>query len=104
MDRLRILFRGILVLLILSLPFIASTEENNKKTNSAKSSEKTKKPKIKFLEDSVDFGKIDQEKTVEHIFKFKNIGDADLKIDHLQSSCSCTGALISSKVIPPGGN
>ncbi len=104
MDRLKILFRGILVLLILSLPFIALTEENNKKTNPAKSSENTKKPKIHFLEDSFDFGKIDQQQTVEHIFKFKNTGNADLKIDHLQSSCSCTGALISSKVVPPGGS
>ncbi|OGL43451.1 MAG: hypothetical protein A2W05_09290, partial [Candidatus Schekmanbacteria bacterium RBG_16_38_10] len=104
MDRLRILFRGILVLLILSLPFIASTEENNKKTNLAKSLEKTKKPKIQFQEDFYDFGKMDQQQTVEHIFKFKNTGNADLKIDHLESSCSCAGALISSKVIPPGGN
>lgn len=102
MGRLKIFINCILVLLILSLPFTALTEENNSKTNPAKPSEETKKPKIQFQEDFFDFGKIDQQKTVEHIFKFKNAGNADLKIDNLKSSCSCTGALITSKVIPPG--
>ena len=104
MNRLKILFNCSLVLLILALPFTALTEENNSKSNPAKPSEKTKKAKIQFQEDFFDFGKIEQQVTVEHIFKFKNTGDADLRIDHLKSSCSCTAALISSKVIPPGEN
>ena len=41
---------------------------------------------IEFAALEYDFGEVDQGDTVEHIFKFKNVGDADLVIDRVKSS------------------
>jgi hypothetical protein len=41
-------------------------------------------------------------KEVNYEIKFKNTGDADLKISGVQTSCGCSSALISSDVLKPG--
>ena len=43
-------------------------------------------PDIEFTALEYDFGEVDQGDTVEHVFKFKNVGDADLVIDRVKSS------------------
>ena len=43
-------------------------------------------PDIEFTALEHDFGEVDQGDTVEHVFKFKNLGDADLVIDRVKSS------------------
>jgi len=47
-------------------------------------------PKIEFEESEFDFGTIEQGTAVEHIFKFKNTGEAPLVIVDAKSSCGCT--------------
>jgi len=42
-------------------------------------------PQIKFEETVYDWGEVYQNKKVVHIFKFKNTGQADLKIDKVKS-------------------
>ena len=59
-------------------------------------------PKIKFEEESFDFGKINQGDVLTHLFIFQNAGDVTLKIDRVHSSCGCTAALISQKEVAPG--
>jgi hypothetical protein len=59
-------------------------------------------PKIKFREDSIDFGKIKQGEALTHIFVFHNVGEDTLKIKRVQSSCGCTAALVSKREIAPG--
>ena len=50
----------------------------------------TKLPVMTFEETEYDFGNIPQGQEVEHIFKFKNTGDAPLIVTNARSSCGCT--------------
>ncbi|MFQ5455265.1 MAG: DUF1573 domain-containing protein [Nitrospirota bacterium] len=74
--------------LLISSMALADTESNNG-------------PRIKFFKDRYDFGRITQGKIVEHIFRFVNIGNEDLIIKEVNTSCGCTAALISSETIKP---
>jgi len=49
------------------------------------------------------FGEIDQHDTVEHTFVFKNNCTQTVEIEQARASCGCTAAVLSDKVIPPGG-
>ncbi len=49
-----------------------------------------------------DFGQIFQGEKVEHTFRFQNSGDEPLIIDRVRSSCGCTAALLSTKIIAAG--
>ena len=59
-------------------------------------------PRINFIQDSHDFGRVLQGKTVEYIFTFENRGTDDLLIKEVTTSCGCTAALLSANVIKPG--
>lgn len=50
-----------------------------------------------------DFGQVYAGRKVEHVFPFRNSGDAPLHIEKVRTSCGCTAALVSAKVVPPGG-
>ena len=63
----------------------------------------TGSPSIVFEETEHDFGDVEKQSTVKHIFKFKNHGDALLVIDKVRATCGCTGTLLSEKEIPAGG-
>ncbi|MEI6632235.1 MAG: DUF1573 domain-containing protein [Chlamydiota bacterium] len=60
-------------------------------------------PKIVFEELKHDFGEVVGVEKVEHIYRFRNNGPGELKVDKVSTTCGCTAALISSKEIPPGG-
>jgi hypothetical protein len=49
-----------------------------------------------------DFGTIYQGESVRHAFIFTNSGDAPLTVEKVSSSCGCTAALASAKVLAPG--
>lgn len=59
-------------------------------------------PKIDVEQTDFDFGQIYQGDTVEHSFRFQNAGDEPLIIDRVRSSCGCTAALLSTKIIAAG--
>jgi hypothetical protein len=44
------------------------------------------KPKILFEQTEYDFGKVDQGEKIEHLFRFKNTGNASLVIHKVRSS------------------
>ena len=46
-----------------------------------------KGPKIKFREESKDFGKMKQGEVLTHVFVFKNEGDENLVIKRVKTSC-----------------
>lgn len=48
------------------------------------------------------FGKITQGQIVEHIFIIRNDGDQPLSVKSVRTSCGCTAAKVSSRVIQPG--
>lgn len=59
-------------------------------------------PAVSVPELSHDFGTILQGDTARHRFVFGNVGDAPLTVEKLSSSCGCTAALASAKVLAPG--
>ncbi len=59
-------------------------------------------PKIQLDEDVFNFGSVKQGTKVTHEFKFKNLGDADLVITDVKTSCGCTAAVTSTRNIAPG--
>lgn len=59
-------------------------------------------PKITFEESQFDFGTIDNGTHVEHLFKFKNTGEAPLMIVDAKSSCGCTVPEYTKEAIAPG--
>jgi hypothetical protein len=60
-------------------------------------------PRIQFEKNSHDFGELAQEMTVKEVFIFKNTGNSLLIIGKIESGWGCTGALLTQKEIPAGG-
>ncbi len=61
-----------------------------------------KLPVIKFKYKNYDFGVLIEGEKVSHVFKFKNIGNADLVITKVSTTCGCTVADYPEDPIPPG--
>ncbi len=59
-------------------------------------------PNLVFEAKEHDFGKMKQQESVKHVFKFRNEGDALLVIDKVKATCGCTGTLLSNSEISPG--
>jgi len=59
-------------------------------------------PKLEVVETTYDFGEILKGDQVKHIFTIRNAGDAPLTIEKVKTSCGCTAALLSEKVLAPG--
>lgn len=78
------------------------------KGNIVKDTEAEKKlseqPGILFNDTQFDFGNVLEGKKVDHTFTFWNGGKGTLEIKDIQTSCGCTAALISSKILKPGEN
>ncbi|MFW6161065.1 MAG: DUF1573 domain-containing protein [Acidobacteriota bacterium] len=63
---------------------------------------KNEGPRIKFKEDSWDFGSVKEGTVLNHVFIFENIGDSPLQIEKVRTSCGCAAALVSNKKLNPG--
>ncbi len=61
-----------------------------------------KEPKFEFKETAWDFGTIVEGESVEHTFKFKNVGKGDLIISNCSASCGCTIPQWPKEPIAPG--
>jgi hypothetical protein len=48
------------------------------------------------------FGTVSEGQIVEHEFKFRNSGNADLQILRVVSTCGCTAAVANDSAVPPG--
>lgn len=59
-------------------------------------------PTISFSEEEWDFGKIKEDERPVHIFTVKNIGQEELIISRVRSSCGCAATMLSSDNIQPG--
>ena len=59
-------------------------------------------PKIKFVEETHDFGNIKEGTQATHEFKFTNTGSAPLILESVQASCGCTTPEWSKEPIAPG--
>lgn len=102
--------KSILIVAVLSVFAFSSCKDNaadkvneeNIATAEARDAESGKFPAITFEENSFDFGTIDQGTHVEHVFKFKNTGEAPLMIVNAKSSCGCTVPEYTKEPVAPG--
>jgi len=68
----------------------------------AKKEMAAKVPVMTFEEKEFNFGTIKQGEVVEHDFKFKNTGEADLIIVKMKGSCGCTVPKWDKTPVKPG--
>lgn len=61
-------------------------------------------PRMEIDPESHDFGHVEQNQSLVKEFEIENVGDEDLVIDRISTSCGCTAALTSDKVVKPGKN
>jgi hypothetical protein len=61
-----------------------------------------KAPRIGVDARTFSFGRVPNDRGVEHIFTVSNTGDAPLVIARVQTSCGCTAAMMESSVLKPG--
>lgn len=61
-----------------------------------------KLPKFEFAESEYDFGTINEGDIVNHVFSFKNVGEAPLVIKNATASCGCTIPSWPKEPIAPG--
>lgn len=101
--------KNLVVILLLSVALIACDQSNNNNSSAAISTDAIEhsesegvEPKFEFEETSWDFGEIVEGERVEHTFKFKNVGNDDLVISNVTSSCGCTSPNWPRKPIKPG--
>ena len=59
-------------------------------------------PKILFFEDKYEFGDIIQGDVIEHVFEFKNSGNAPLILQDVKTTCGCTVPEWPRAPLPPG--
>lgn len=59
-------------------------------------------PVIFFENADFNFGKIFKGQKVEYVYKFENRGKGILEISKVKTSCGCTAAMLTNKIISPG--
>ncbi len=102
--------KSILIVAVLSVFAFSSCKdkaadkvnEENVAAAADRDADSGKFPAIAFEESQFDFGTIDQGTNVEHVFKFKNTGEAPLMIVNAKSSCGCTVPEWTKEAIAPG--
>jgi uncharacterized protein YdeI (BOF family) len=94
-----------LFLMIAVGQFIASTEllkaETPLNNKSASADIPEQRPAIFFENPDFNFGKIFKGQKIEHVYKFENRGKGILEIRKVKTSCGCTAAILTDKIIPP---
>ncbi|NNM22491.1 MAG: DUF1573 domain-containing protein [Flavobacteriaceae bacterium] len=102
--------KSVLILAAIAMVAFTSCKENaadkvseeNVAAAAERDAESGKFPVMTFAESEFDFGTIDQNTPVEHIFTFTNTGDADLVIVDAKSSCGCTVPEYTKEPVAPG--
>lgn len=59
-------------------------------------------PLIEARPDEHDFGQLQEGPLATTSFEIRNLGDADLNITTVRTSCGCTGAVVGNRHVPPG--
>lgn len=87
---------------LLSLSFLIYSCESNDKKSGNNSKEYTGNPNIEFYKTSYDYGVLKEGEIVECIFRYKNTGNAPLKILSVIADCGCTVPEFSSEDVLSG--
>ncbi len=59
-------------------------------------------PRIEADAAEFSFGRVPNDRAVEHVFKIRNAGTKPLVITRVQTSCGCTAAMMETSVVDPG--
>jgi Protein of unknown function (DUF1573) len=59
-------------------------------------------PRLSLDPESWDFGRTLKNRVIEKQFTLKNVGDANLVIEKISTTCGCAAALLSEKTLAPG--
>lgn len=59
-------------------------------------------PRIEVEPEEYDFGEAEQNQKLVHEFVVRNVGTEDLEIRRISTSCGCTAALATDRVVAPG--
>ncbi|WPP51620.1 DUF1573 domain-containing protein [Catalinimonas niigatensis] len=70
--------------------------------NSSQQNEPVDGPKIAFVENSHDFGDIEQGEKVNYVFKFENSGTEPLILSNVLTTCGCTATSWPREPLAPG--
>ncbi len=90
--------------LLLTLPTFAQKNKSTQSTSPQNNENKKNGPIPFFDKKSYDYGDLDEDmKYATHKFEFTNIGDQNLFINNVVSSCGCTTPNWTRDSIPPGG-
>lgn len=81
----------ILFLFLVSSAFIVSGQNSS-----------STKPVFKFVKESINYGKIEQNSNGNRIFEFTNIGNSPLIIKEIKTSCDCAVPKKPTRPIMPG--
>ncbi len=60
------------------------------------------KPEFKFVKESINYGKIEQNSNGNRIFEFTNIGNSPIIIKEIKTSCDCAVPKKPTRPIMPG--
>ena len=64
--------------------------------------EPVKGPAIEVTPEFHDFGKVEQNLTLDTEFEIRNIGTEEVNIGRISTSCGCTAALTADQMVKPG--
>jgi len=59
--------------------------------------------KIEFEDLDFDFGHVVQGEEIRHLYRFRNVGDAPVRVRRVKASCGCAIPMHSEEPVPPGG-
>ncbi len=86
-------------LLVLALGFSIAVEgQSTKKTRDQSATG----PRIEITPEDHDFGRVEQNLKLEKEFEIENVGTEDLIIKRVSTTCGCTAALTSDRIVKPG--
>ena len=93
----RRLASALLILAWIGFPAMIATGQQSKSD-----SKPVKGPAIEVTPDFYDFGKVEQNLSLDTEFEIHNIGTEAVEIGRISTSCGCTAALTSDQVVKPG--
>ncbi len=83
--------KSLTLLLLLALAGAAFAQENGPAAGA---------PKLKLDIDSHDFGRVAEGTQVRHVFKVRNVGNAELIIKNVSPACGCTASDFTKQLAP----
>lgn len=106
--------KNIVLMMILSIGFVACNEDASSKIDTSKQKKRTEvtldqvdtetNAQMEFEEVEWNFGEITQGESVEYAFKFTNTGSDPLIITSAKGSCGCTVPEWPREPVAPGEN